>query len=221
VRAEERQGERRDRLRAAGLQLFGTVGYATTTIADICVEAGLNRRYFYEAYRTREDLLRDVYDQFVASIAAEVIDAVSTRDQVIEKVQAGQRAFWGRATQDPREVRILTIEVVGVSEPLERRRREVRHGFADFIRDQAITAAERHGWIERVDLTVAARVIVGASIDLLVDWVRGDTAHTPAELADLLAGIFAGAAADAFVTRGGRTPAQLRRKPSRSAAEQR
>lgn len=213
VSAAERRARRLEKLRAAGLELFGTRGYAATSVRDICEEAGLNRRYFYEAFETREDLLRDVYDQLVTSIAEHLVTAVTVEEDIQAKVRAGLRAFWERATQDTREARILTIEIVGVSEALEQRRREVRHGFADFIHAQAIEQAERHGWIQRLDLTIAARALVAATIDLVVDWMRGDTDRRPDELADAMAEIFAGTARSTFVTPSGRIPAQFRLQP--------
>ena len=72
---EERQAERRDRLIEAGIELFGTQGYAATSVKAICTEAGLTERYFYETFNDREDLLSEVYDILIADCArAEVVE---------------------------------------------------------------------------------------------------------------------------------------------------
>src|SRR5690348_15017019 len=57
VSAGARVAARRSRLLAAGLELFGTQGYLPTTIDQVCTEAGLTKRYFYESFRSCEDLL--------------------------------------------------------------------------------------------------------------------------------------------------------------------
>src|SRR4029077_5184552 len=50
VSAEDRIAARRAKLLDAGLELFGTRGYATTGVKDVCREAGLTDRYFYESF---------------------------------------------------------------------------------------------------------------------------------------------------------------------------
>ena len=58
----ERRADRRARLAAAGLELYGTTGYDATTIPMLCSAAGVTSRHFYEEYGSRETLLRQVYD---------------------------------------------------------------------------------------------------------------------------------------------------------------
>ena len=48
----------------------------------------------------------------------------------------GLRAAWTVMTEDRRKARVIVLEVVGVSERLERLRRENRHAFADILRAQ-------------------------------------------------------------------------------------
>lgn len=55
-------GERRERRRVAlieaGLEVFGTVGYAESTVEALCAQAGIrNKRYFYEPFPDREALI--------------------------------------------------------------------------------------------------------------------------------------------------------------------
>ena len=53
---EARERARRERIIAAGIELFGTVGYRAATVGAVCETAGLNKRYFYESFATLEDL---------------------------------------------------------------------------------------------------------------------------------------------------------------------
>ncbi|MPY81303.1 MAG: TetR family transcriptional regulator [Actinophytocola sp.] len=55
--AVDRRAQRRAQLLAAGLEVFGTVGYAGTSVRQICRVAGLTERYFYESFGAREGLL--------------------------------------------------------------------------------------------------------------------------------------------------------------------
>ncbi len=171
----ERQARRREQLLEAGLEVFGTNGYAASSVREVCEVAELNRRYFYESFRTREDLLRAVYEEIVAESQAAVLDAIASADGVEEGIRAGLTAWWQAVTIDVRKARIITMEIVGVSEAIETRRREVRHRFADFVAAQAKQLAAIEQRPLRIDPTIIARALVAAIVDLVVDLTRGDT----------------------------------------------
>ncbi len=159
----------------AGLEVFGTSGYAASSVREVCEVAELNRRYFYESFRTREDLLRAVYEEIVAESQAAVVAAIADADGVEEAIRAGLTAWWQAVTSDVRKARIITLEIVGVSEAIESRRREVRHQFADFVATQAVQLAAIDRRRLQIDPTIIARALVAAIVDLVVDLTRGDT----------------------------------------------
>lgn len=200
--SEERQARRRAQLLESGLELFGTRGYAGSSIRDVCLHAGLNRRYFYESFRTREDLLRAVYDEIVAEMVQTIFTAVAGVEGLDAKVLAGMNAFWTMMTADLRKVRTLTIEVIGVSEDLERHRREARHNFADFFAGQADEISAARGRALRVDVSLMARALVAATMDLLVDWMRGDVDFSVDELTAHSIQLFTVVAESAFYEPG-------------------
>jgi AcrR family transcriptional regulator len=172
VSSEERRARRRDQLLAAGLELFGTRGYRASSVREICLAASLNRRYFYESFRAREDLLRAIYDELVLELAQHVLAATDAEAHIEAKIRSGLTAFWDWVTADHRRAQILTVEIIGVSPDLEARRREARHGFAEFIAAQAIEAAGDRPL--DVDVTIVSRALVASTIDLVIDWMRDD-----------------------------------------------
>jgi AcrR family transcriptional regulator len=180
----ERQARRRELLLQAGLEVFGTTGYAASSVREICEVAELNRRYFYESFNTREDLLRAVYEQIVAESRDAIIAAINSADGVEDAIRAGLTAWWGTVTSDLRKARIITLEIVGVSEAIETRRREVRHSFADFIAALAVELASTEQRRLRIDPIIVARALVAAIVDLVVDLTRGDTDNSTATMID-------------------------------------
>src|SRR4051812_44502026 len=68
--ADERDAERRQRLLDAAHDLIGTVGYAATTIEQICKRATVSTRHFYLRYSSKEDVFLDLY----RSITEEAFD---------------------------------------------------------------------------------------------------------------------------------------------------
>ena len=190
VSSEDRRARRREQLLDAGLELFGTRGYTASSIREICLAASLNRRYFYESFSTREDLLRSVYDEIVDDLAQTMFAAVQGVEGIDASIRAGMEAFWSSVTTDHRRARILTIEIIGVSAELERRRREARHGFAEFIAAQALELAAVEGYALRLDPTLTARALVAATIDLVIDWMRDDVRWSVAELTEYCIDLF-------------------------------
>ena len=167
----ERSAQRRELLLQAGLEVFGTRGFANGSIRAVCEAASLNSRYFYESFSGREDLLYYVYKRICREVASAVNEATAGAETIEEQANAGLRAAWTILTEDPRKARVLALEVVGVSARLERLRRENGHAFADLLvqNSRSITGEQL-----RLDPVLTARSLTGAVIDLLVDWINGD-----------------------------------------------
>ena len=169
--SEERRAERREKLLDAALELFGTVGYAATTIEMLCAATRLNPRYFYEEFQTREALLMAVYDRHVERVLAEVGAALPSASlEPRERLETGLRAFVAGVLADPREARINYFEIVGVSPALEARRREVLRTYADLIATQLEDLAPP-GQPGGADPRRAAVALVSATDGLIIDWL--------------------------------------------------
>src|SRR6516162_9996711 len=89
-----RQADRRERLMEAGLELFGTLGYARTSIRAVSAAASLNSRYFYESFSSREDLLIAVYQRIVDDIFKRATEAIAQEHTLEGQARAGLRAGW-------------------------------------------------------------------------------------------------------------------------------
>src|ERR1700689_2717320 len=76
VSATDRHHQRRQRLIDAGLQLFGTRGIAAVGIVDVCAEAGLTKRYFYENFASIDALAEAVFEHVTGNLVAIVAPAI-------------------------------------------------------------------------------------------------------------------------------------------------
>ncbi len=180
---EERQAERRQRLIEAGIELFGTRGYANTPVKAICEEAGLTERYFYEAFEDREHLLDEIFSIVLTDCRQATLDAIrDSGDDLETSMRAGLSAFAHELTRDPRRARIQEIEVVGVSLALERKRRDSIHAFAAIVADRTreLGGKERIGPLR---LDVIALGLVGSVNEQLIAYVLG---HLDISLEDLI-----------------------------------
>ncbi|HXD54733.1 MAG TPA: TetR/AcrR family transcriptional regulator [Solirubrobacteraceae bacterium] len=195
--AADRSAGRRARLMEAGLQLFGTEGYAGTSIRAVSATAGLNTRYFYESFSSREDLLYHVYEQIIREVTESVVEATAGASDTEQQAHEGLRVAWSILTGDPRKARVVALEVVAVSERLERLRRDNRHAFAELLLENTRLI---HGYaIEpRLDPVLTARSLIGAVVETLVDWINDDLDATVEEIVDFFTKLFAAVARTAI-----------------------
>ncbi len=167
--AAERREERRRRLLDAGLELFGTRGYAATTIEALCAEARLNPRYFYAEVDSREALLRAVYDRHVEEVREAVLAAIAAAPPDPRgRMTVALRTFIDGTLADERAARVNYFEMVGVSPELEQRRRDVLGTYADLVATQ-IAAMDPPILPPGADLRMSAVALVSATDGLIID----------------------------------------------------
>jgi AcrR family transcriptional regulator len=160
----QRRAERRGRLLAAGLELFGTEGWSGTTIERLCTSAGVATRSFYEEFSSREALLLAVFEDVLAGVVAEVTPRVTQETEPDAQVRAALTGYIGYLTEDPRRARVVHHEV-RVAGTLERQRHLMIVRFADLI--------GQTGRLPRSSRNrVLAIALAGAVSEALVDWVQ-------------------------------------------------
>ncbi|MFU8926527.1 TetR/AcrR family transcriptional regulator [Acinetobacter puyangensis] len=114
---EERKQIRREKFIEAGLQSYGTHGFFSVTIKDICHEAKLTERYFYESFKRSEELFKVVYLQLISDLQKNIVQAVMQAAPDHEQmIEAGLTVLLKTLKDDPRIARILFIDAVLVQE---------------------------------------------------------------------------------------------------------
>jgi AcrR family transcriptional regulator len=172
--SEERQRERRQRLMATGFELFANKGYQQTPVDRICSEAKVTTRHFYQHFRNREALLEALLLQLREEMTAVVLAAMEKRSDPLQRALMTLQAFVNYYLSDARRARIGSVESVGVSPRLEALRRKSTHQFAQFISIAANELAAV-GQLPDRDYHLPAIALVGASNELIVEWLTTDT----------------------------------------------
>ncbi len=113
----ERTARRRQQFLDAGLEVFGTTGYRTATVRQLCKQAGLTDRYFYESFASTEDLLVAVYEREFDHLQQVVMAALvgdAAQDDPTAPIEVALNALFEMASE-PRVARVCWLEVLGVS----------------------------------------------------------------------------------------------------------
>ena len=174
----ERDAHRRERLLAAALELYGTQGYAQTTVAALCAEANVATRTLYELFGSREALLTALYDELMIELGAAFSAAMDAeRDDAVKRIHAGVAATVDYLLGDERRGRIAEFEVVGVSPELERRRRAVLRQFATQLDGEVDRAVDLGLAPKRPRPAMLSFIMAGGVTEALADHLATDPAE--------------------------------------------
>lgn len=163
----ERRAERNARLISAGLKLFGSKGYAGTSIQAILSEAGLQKRYFGENFESLEDLLVAVYDELHHATLTEAVAAMDRSASSITQFRQLADALMRIFERDPRRSRVQLLEVVGASPQVEEHRQRGLSEYAKLVESLLPPAPDGCD----LNLSALAKVIVVGTNDLFLDWM--------------------------------------------------
>lgn len=167
-----RDEARRRQLLDAALELYGTVGYRTTTVQAVCRHASVSSRSFYELYAQQEQLLTELYRE----LNSEVLEGLRTaprdeNDDLASTVHGMVSSALDPMLRDERRANVLEIESVGVSDELERHRREAYRTFAGAI-DDAFCTLQDAGLIEAAPVGLSSLILVGGITEAIVQSVQ-------------------------------------------------
>jgi AcrR family transcriptional regulator len=194
--AEERDEERRARLLDAGLEVFGTVGYAASAIETICSTARVATREFYALFGTKDRLLLDVDSRIVGEAAADIMVALAAAAPGVDaRVRAGLRAYADVFVTDPVRTRVHFFEVFAVTADAFDHRRLTGEQLMQTFLGQGREFMEQ-GLIPRRDLSITSGALLGATRYAMTDWATDPGRHTVDEVIDELVRLFVSALGD-------------------------
>lgn len=171
VHAVQRLKERKDKFIESGLEIFGTVGYARSTIKGICQHAGLTERYFYESFQSKEELLSAVYQRLISEIEHDAESIIKTQGMsTTQKAYESLKMFYVHFLNDPRKARVQLYEVLGVSPRVDQEYQSAMSKLANWV---ALLVREIFPDIdpERLQNSVIPTAAAGAIIEVADKWV--------------------------------------------------
>lgn len=113
----ERKEARREKLIEAGIAMYGTQGFFSVTVKDVCNEAKLTERYFYESFKKSEELFQTVFLKMIEKMQTCLTQAVlMAAPEPNNMVTAGLSALLSTIKDDPRMARIIYIDAMLVQD---------------------------------------------------------------------------------------------------------
>jgi len=180
----ERVAERRARIMEAAVQLFAARDYDDVTVADVCVRAKVSKRYFYEEFSDRLDLLLAVHRELNDWLLDGIANAVPKQPQDLrELLGAMVAAMVGMLVEHPERARVIYIN----APRMELRRRGLLRRDAELfgrLTRRALARPRDRMRRERLLLALTAGVT-----EVVIDWLQRGMTDPPQELVDHLTGL--------------------------------
>jgi AcrR family transcriptional regulator len=182
--AVERVAERRTRLVDAGLEVFGSRGYAGTSVRAVLRHAGLIDRYWAENFADLDDLLAAVFDRLIADEWEACRIAIDTASGS----SAGARAMIDTIARilenDPRRARVKLQEVLSGGPACQHRRQEGLHKLGELVAGLLPATGRKR---RRLLLGIG---VVAAADEYLRMWLQEPSRMTRAEVVGMVMNMF-------------------------------
>lgn len=190
VSAAERVSTRRASLLESCRTVIGREGVAAATVEAVCAESALGKRYFYESFATRDEMLLAVADAFYDDLLAQMHAAIvglPDGDRPRPVVETLVAALGG----DQRLAR-LYVESPATPVLAERRHRAI-DDYTRFVADEVLPAPAADEQ-SRTRQRLATRLLVAGTTDLVAGWLAGEVSGDADDIVEAIAAVGAGLA---------------------------
>ncbi|MDD5225283.1 MAG: TetR/AcrR family transcriptional regulator [bacterium] len=189
--AKDRVQARRRLLMDTAFQLLASDGWRKVTIENICSQAKLNKRYFYESFSDLDDLFAAVVDELASGLVETAFKSARAARQAGLSTEDFARAAMTEVvkfiTDDPRRARVLFTEIADSPRAVAHRRAVIL-GLAKAI---SAYGYEYHN-VTGTDTfsELASALLIGGSIEVILGWLDGNIAISREHLIDDLAALW-------------------------------
>src|SRR4030042_2849253 len=170
----QRVGNTEERILKQAMKLFLEKGYHGTSIDDITQAAGLTKGALYWHFRSKEDLLRRIAEEFEKSFLDGLINALGeVKGGVIDKFEKLSRHNAAFAYYNPElcvSFTTLAAELVGAHHMIETEIKRIYKKYQNFLSNLILQGKKEKVLRRDIDADLAALVIMAFHDGILLHW---------------------------------------------------
>lgn len=168
----ERKVARREKLIEAGIEMYGKHGFFSVTVKDICNEAKLTERYFYESFKKSENLFQTIFLQLVEKMQQNLMQSVlQGSPDPMRMIDAGLNGFFAMLQDDPRTARIIYVDAMLVQELHNHATIQETMSRFDRMIHAFVTLMMPHIHLSEKEISMIATGLNGYVTQIAVRWV--------------------------------------------------
>lgn len=130
----QRQAERRARLIAAAIEVYGENGYRHSGVKQVCEKAGLTQRYFYESFSHSDELLVACYDLITQALLDDIDRAAQAAgSDSTARGKAMLLAYFHALKDQPKAANVFLVDIRGISPTVDQAIERTLKAFAQHV----------------------------------------------------------------------------------------
>lgn len=170
----ERKQARREKIIEAGIEAYGTHGFFSVTVKDICIEAKLTERYFYESFKKSENLFQTIFLQLIDKMQHTLMQSIMQGSpDPLKMIESGLLGFFKMLHDDPRMARIIYIDAMLVQELHNHATIQETMGQFDRMIHAFVTLMMPKTQLTEKEISLIATGLNGYVTQVAVRWVMG------------------------------------------------
>ena len=162
----------RTRILRGAAKVFGERGYGATSVEAILEAAHVSRRTFYRTFRSKEDVLRTLFDRSVSRLVRAVRAQADSKKSRYELVVSSVEAYLRVHANAGPLARVLLLEQFSPESPLVAQRNRALSTFSKLLTSAAEGAAQK-----TPDPVLVAAVVAGINqvcVQMATQYPEGD-----------------------------------------------
>jgi AcrR family transcriptional regulator len=169
--AQQRGEETRSHILDVAGELFAERGYAATSVADICAQAGVTKGAFYHHFESKQAVFLELRDRWLSPLETQLQlarDPSETLPQLLQHVADMASAIFAEAGEDRRQKIFLELLSAARQDPtILPAMLAPLHRYQEWF-EQLIRAGIKEGTLRKVDRALAAQVLLSLGFGLIM-----------------------------------------------------
>jgi TetR/AcrR family transcriptional regulator, fatty acid metabolism regulator protein len=182
--------DKRSKILDAATRVFAERGFFGAQVADIARRAGIAAGTVYLYFRSKDDVLRSIFDRTMQDAIREGREALENIDDPAERLRRIARLHLDRLGRDRDLAVVFQVELRQSTKFMARLSTTQLRDYLGLIRDAIADGQARGEFRVRVPATLSAKIFFGALDEMATNWILSDRRYALADDADAVVDVF-------------------------------
>ena len=183
----DRETERRRRIIASAIKVFGEKGFQNATIAEIAKDAGIGDATIYEYFKSKEDMLLKIPVEMTKELIPQIKEHMMGIKGAFNKLRKYIWWYINFLEKNPGYGSIVLLELKTSKAYISTEAYQSARNFYQIILD-IIKEGQEEGLIKKeINIYLIRSICVGAIEHIIIRWLLKDRKYSPTQYADELA----------------------------------
>jgi TetR/AcrR family fatty acid metabolism transcriptional regulator len=183
-------GDKREAILRAATHVFARSGYFNSKVADIAREAGVADGTVYLYFKSKEEILRSIFERNTSEAIAEGREELSKIADPREKLRRIARHHLERLGSDRDLAIVFQVELRGTTKFMEEFSEAGLASYLNLIREVFAEGQAAGVFRRELNPKLVAKILFGALDEMATNWILSKRRYKLAPMADEVLDIF-------------------------------